>query len=558
MHGIDWLLFFGFLAYVIWDGARRGRGAESVDDYFMAGRTVPWWAVGLSIMATQASAITMVGTTGQGWADGLRFVQFYFALPIAMLILAFVAVPAYQRLRVNTAYEYLGRRFDEKTRLLSAVLFLFLRGLSVGFVIYTPSLVLSKMFGLPLKPTIVFMGGVAVAYTAFGGLKAVIWTDVKQMTVMVVGLIAAFVAVSQFVVGEVGWGGALRLAGETGRLTAVDWSWDPSEKYTIWSSLIGGLFLFLSYFGTDQSQVQRLLAGRSVRDAQGALLLNAIFKVPFQFLVLFLGTLLFVFYVLQGSPIAFEPGAQNALTELPDGKRGAYTAVVEEYIGVQGRLELAARDLVAAEPAEVDAAAASYKDLLSDSDRLRDDAREIRGGVSDTNYVFLDFIVEHLPIGIVGLLLAAIFAAALSSIDSEINAMTTVAVLDLWARKRKEGDVEKNPALLRASRWATVLVGAFATAFAAYAEVVGSLVEAVNKVGSYVYGSLLGAFVLAFIWKKSNGHGAFVGLIVGMVAVGLAAQTDLAFLYLNTVGTLTVVVVGIVVSAVTGGRREAS
>ena len=568
---LDWILFVGFLAYIIWDGVRRAGSQHGAEDYFMAGRSVPWWAAGLSIMATQASAITMVGTTGQGWADGLRFVQFYFALPLAMVLLAIFAVPVYHRLRVHTAYEYLGIRFDEKTRVLSALLFLVLRCLSVGFVIYTPSLVLSKVFGLPLQGTILVMGGVAVLYTSLGGLGAVISTDVKQMTVMALGLVVAVFIAGRDVGQLVGFAGAREIAGQAGRLRVLDWSWNPAEKYTVWSSLIGGLFLFLSYFGTDQSQAQRLLAARSIRDARGALLLNAVCKVPFQFLVLTLGVLLFVFYTVSGSPIGFEPSAADP-SAVPSGERIHYEQIETEYSGVQGQLREAALALAqTAESAasagegvrgagDVESARAEYLTILDRSVSLREEAREIRGGPADTNYVFLDFILGHLPVGIVGLLLAAIFAAALSSIDSEINSMATVAVLDIFARRRiRDGNARgesilEGNSLLLPSRIATLLVGAFATGFALYLDVVGSLVEAVNAVGSYVYGSLLGAFVLAVAVPRANGTGAFVGLLAGMAAVAFAARTDLAFLYLNTVGTVVVVVVGTVVSLLARGR----
>ncbi|MEZ4648296.1 MAG: sodium:solute symporter [Candidatus Eisenbacteria bacterium] len=559
MHWLDWILFVGFLAYIVWDGVRKSGSQHGSEDYFMAGRSVPWWAAGLSIMATQASAITMIGTTGQGWSDGLRFVQFYFALPIAMIVIAIWVVPAYHRLEVHTPYEYLGIRFDEKTRLLSALLFLVLRCASVGFVIYTPSLVLSRVFGLPISLTILVMGGIAVVYTSLGGLSAVISTDVKQMTVMTIGLIVAVVVAGREVSGLVGWSGAYQIAESAGRLHAVDWSWNPKEKYTVWSSLIGGLFLFLSYFGTDQSQAQRLLASRSIRDARGALLLNAVFKVPFQFLVLSLGVLLFVFYSVQGAPLGFEPSADDP-SSVPSESRARYAQIEQEYASVQERLGEDAHLL--ADPTSGSAASAEFLETLATSESLREEARVLRGGPKDTNYVFLDFILTQLPMGIVGLLLAAIFAAALSSIDSEINSMATVAVLDLFARNRiqraeaRGESILEGRELLLGSRIATVLIGAFATAFALYVDVVGSLVEVVNKFGSYIYGSLLGAFALAFLVKRANGTGAFVGIIVGMIVVVAAAQTGLAFLYLNTLGTLVVLTVGTVVSLVSSNRTE--
>ena len=554
MTPLDWILFLGFIAYVVWDGTRRAKGTRNANDYFLAGRSVPWWAMGLSIMATQASAITMIGTTGQGWVDGMRFVQFYFALPLAMLIIAFTAAPAYHRLGVSTAYEYLGLRFDGKTRILSAVLFLFLRGLSVGFVIYAPSLVLSKVFHLPLGVTIVIMGGIAVAYTAVGGLKAVISTDVKQMSVMVIGLLVALTMLISKLPQDVGLSGALRIAGATGRLDWVDLGWNPAEKYTLWSSLIGGLFLFLSYFGTDQSQVQRLLSGRSLKHVRGALALNALSKVPFQFAVLLCGALLFVFYTFHEQPISFDPTTSTRVAELSTADRDSHDALVQRYEEARFELQQAARSLVAiSEPANEAEARQRVDRAAARTFELRREAADLRGATSDTNYVFLDFILNYLPIGVIGLLLAAIFAAALSSIDSELNAMATVAVLDVYGFAL--GKKPQGPALVRVSRWATLGVGVFATIFALYAGEIGSLIEAVNRVGSYVYGSLLGAFVLAIGVPRANGNGAFFGLLIGMIAVGAAAQTDLAFLYLNTVGTVVVVLSGWIISLATGGNE---
>jgi len=440
---------------------------------------------------------------------------------------------------VRTAYEYLGLRFDRKTRLLAAVLFLVLRGLSVGFVIYTPSLVLAKVFHMPLAPMILVMGGVAVAYTSAGGLRAVISTDVKQMAVMVLGLLVAFFAILARLPEGIGLGEALHLAREAGRTTVVDWSWNPSEKYTIWSSLIGGLFLFLSYFGTDQSQVQRLLAGRSIAATRGALLLNSLAKLPFQFLVLLCGVLLFVFYLFQSPPLSFEPApAGGAITS-----SAAYRSLEREFGEVREDLGEAARVLAADGGEE---ASLAYTKLLDRSETIRGEARDLRGGSGDTNYVFLEFILHNLPAGIVGLLLAAIFAAALSSVDSELNSMATVAVLDVYLLARRRPPEDR--AVLRTARFATVGVGALATLFALYAGEIGSLIEAVNRVGSYVYGSLLGAFVLAVAVRRATGNGAFTGLLAGMAVVAAAAQTGLAFLYLNTVGVVTVVGVGTLVS----------
>jgi Na+/proline symporter len=542
MTAIDWTLFAAFLAYVVWDGTRRARAARDADDYFLAGRAMPWWAIGLSVMATQASAITMIGTTGQGWHEGMRFIQFYLALPLAMIILAYTAVPLYHRLQVSTAYEYLGIRFDGKTRILSAFLFLVLRGLSVGFVIYTPSLVLAKVFNLPLAPMILFMGGVAVVYTSLGGLEAVIRTDVKQMSVMILGLVVALVFLVAKMPHGVGLTDAVGLAAEAGRLKMIDLSWDPSEKYTLWSSLLGATFLFLAYFGADQSQVQRLLAGRSIRDTRRALFMNAVLKIPFQFLVLFIGVLLFAFYTLEGTPATFEPAAGAAAARDPE-----YRARVAEHQANEQKLRAVAARIAGG---ECDAAVtAEYRSRLERRANLRAEVHRLRGSKGDVNYVFLDFILNRLPIGIVGLLLAAIFAAALSSIDSEINAMTTVVVLDVIQFARRAPLTGRK--LLWFSRLATLAMGALATTFALYLDVKGSLVEAVNKVGSYIYGPLLGVFILALAVPRARGHGAFIGLITGVAAVAWAAIEEWPFLYLNTLGVAVVLAAGGVVTLFT-------
>lgn len=533
MSVVDWFVFFGFLAYVVWDGLRKPRRVDDADEYFLAGRSVPWWAMGVSILATQASAITMIGTTGLGWQDGMRFLQFYFALPIAMLLLIFTIVPLYHRLRVTTAYEVLGQRFDGRTRQLAALLFLVLRCLSLGFVIYAPSVVLAKILALPVNGTIVATGGVAVLYTSLGGLRAVISTDIKQFAVMTLGLLVTLVVLVAKLPVDVDLRSALQLAEVVGHLEVVDLRWDPAEKYTLWSSLIGGLFLFLSYFGTDQSQVQRYLAGRSLRDKQGALLLNAACKIPFQAMVLCCGVLLFVFYVFHPVPMSFVPAHDTTLEMIR-----ADSVASDRLRDASRSVEDAARKFLNAEAGEAEARAAEFRARLSDRETIR---HEGVASQPEVNYVFPHFILEHLPLGLVGLLIAAIFAAALSSIDSELNSMTTVALVDVARRRSSRLSGRR---LVRTSFWTTCGIGALATGFAAYVARGESVIEGVNRVGSYVYGSLLGAFVLALIpW--AHARGAFWGLAAGMIVVGTAAQLpDVAFLYLNTIGTVTVVLVG--------------
>ena len=394
MRIADWIVFFGFLGYVVWDGVRRGRGNRSGDDYFLAGRSVPWWGVGLSIMATQASAITMIGTSGQGWLDGFRFVQFYFALPLAMLILAVTLVPAYHRSRVTTAYEFLGARFDRKTRTLGALLFLLLRGLSVGFVIYAPSLVLSKVFALPFTATVLVMGSIAVTYTAIGGLGAVIATDVKQMAVMVLGLIVALVMLVRSLPADIGLAGAWHLADATGHLKVVDWRWDPTEKYTVWSSLIGGLFLFLSYFGTDQSQAQRLLASRSLVGHPARAPVERSGQDPLP--------------VCRPRPAACScsrstlpaprrsPSIRTRSGKRPPSSGFEAAEYAEIYPASRGR---ASRPVQSRGPRARRRSRSRARRAVSTGACPRAGesrrARELRGGIADTHYVFLDFILDR-------------------------------------------------------------------------------------------------------------------------------------------------------------------
>lgn len=554
MSKIDWILFAGFLAFVVWDGVRRGRKTDDASDYFLAGRSMPWWVMGLSIMATQASAITMIGTTGQGWKEGLKFLQFYFALPLAMIILCFTAVPLFHKFRVSTAYEYLGIRFDAKTRVLAAILFLINRGLALGFVIYAPSVAISAVFGVRQDMCVVMLGVVALVYTSFGGLRAVLATDVKQITVMFLGLVLSLVVLIYKLPSEVGLGGAWQIALESGYLEWVTLEWDPSQKYTLPSSLLGGLFLFLSYFGTDQSQVQRYLAGKSVRHNQGALLLNAALKVPFQFLVLFVGVLLFVFFMFEQPPSSFDPRASAQR----DASHLAAAAKLEES---WNRTREAAQRFLAAEGAAAEAAA---DELRTETQHYRE-TRAAAQPTQETHFVFPHFILNYLPIGLVGLLLAAIIAAALSSIDSELNSMTTVAVVDIYQfALQKE---LSSRALVRVSRLATVVLAIYATSFALFAsQLQGSLIEGVNRVGSYLYGSLLGVFLLAFFVPKARGTAAFVGMLAGMLAVGVASESQslglsengVAFLYLNTIGTTTVLVVGGAWTALSGIARSSA
>lgn len=558
MSTLDWSLFGAYLALTLFLGWRASRVGRTAAGHFVADRSAGWLVVGLSVMATQASAITFIGTTGKAYADGMGFAQFYLGLPVAMLILAYTLLPAYRRAGVFTAYEWLGRRFDERTRLLTAVLFLVSRGLALGVVIYAPSVVLSLLLGWDLGPTVAVMTVVSVAYTSVGGLRAVLLTDVVQMVLILGGLGLCLWRMTGLFPEGVDLSDALTLAGQTGRTTVLDWSWDPSTRYTVWSGLLGGTFLFLAYFGCDQSQVQRLLATRDTGAARRALALNALAKVPLQLYVLVVGVALFVAFHFAGPPLLFD--GQGRETILEAGAGDELTLLERDHAEALGDRETAARRLLS----DPDDAVAASVYRLADARiaDLRAEAAELvhRSGdtdYDDTNHVFPYFLITWLPAGLVGLLVAALFAAAMSSVDSELNALATTSVVDLWAPLRGR-DPEGHGAVV-ASRWFTVLWGGLAGLFALQSAALGSAIEAVNAIGSMFYGSLLGVFVLALADRKATGAGAFWGLLAGMAAVGLSTGTgleligietefELSWLWRNPLGTGVVVLVGAQVS----------
>jgi Na+/proline symporter len=559
MGSLDWVIFGVYLTTILTLGVWTARKSRSAEGFFVADRSVGWLAVGLSVMATQASAITFIGTTGKAYTDGMGFVQFYFGLPVAMVILAFTLMPAFRRAGVFTAYEWLGKRFDGKTRLLSAVLFLISRGLALGIVVYAPSVVLSMLLGWSLPTTVLSMTVVAVAYTMLGGIRAVIFTDVVQMVLILGGLLLCLWRMAEQLPPDLGLIDTLPLAEATGRLQLLDWSFDPQEKYTVWSGLLGGTFLFLAYFGCDQSQVQRLLATRSVNDGRRALFLNAFCKIPLQLFVLFLGVTLFLTFHFVHPPLLFDGEGRQAIL---DAGRGAQLSLLEdEHAAALVEREAAARALLAAAEPERSAAQSAYLATDTIVRETRDRGAALATSAQydkvydDTNFVFPHFVINYLPAGIVGLLIAAFFAAAMSSMDSELNALATTSVVDVWGRYVRP-DASGAQSVV-ASRWFTALWGLLAGLFALKAAELGSAIEAVNTLGSYFYGSLLGVFVLALAVPSANGHGAFCGLLAGMASVAWAAGQDIAWLWLNPLACGVVVVVGYLVSASTGSRRSA-
>jgi len=548
MRALDWIIVVAYLLWIVVDGLRRTRDTKAVEGYFLASRSMPWWAAGLSVMATQLSAITLVGTTGQGYEDGLRFVQFYYGLPIAMIILSVTVVPFFYRARVYTAYEYLERRFDARTRSLASFLFLISRGLSCGVIIAAPAVILSIVLQWNLTLTILAIGLPTVLYTMLGGVQAVTWADVKQMFVIVAGALAVAAALLWTLPDGIGAVQALRLAGSTGRLRAFDFSFDLSQTYTFWSGIIGGLFLMLSYFGCDQSQVQRYLTARSVDEGRKSLLLSAYVKIPLQVLILLLGVFVFVFYLFHQPPMLFNPVYDSRVRASV--QAGQYAALESDFATAFGDRQRAARELAETNDA---ASAEAFRQADARVQTIRGQAAEVVMEVTgdrtyrDVNYVFPTFVTTSLPMGLVGLMIAAIFAAAMSSIAAELNSLSTATVIDFYRRHMKTNADDRH--YLFVSKVATGFWGIFACIVAAYATQLGSLIEVVNRFGSYFYGSLLGVFVLAIGIKRATAAGAFWGLIGGMAAVAAVANTtSISFLWYNVVGVLGVLVVGLVVS----------
>ena len=555
MHPLDWLIIIGYLSWILYDGIRRSKGTDAVEGYFLASRSLPWWAVGLSVMATQMSAITLVGTTGQGYADGARFVQFYFGLPAAMIILSVTLVPFFHRAGVFTAYEYLEQRFDARTRALASFLFLVSRGLSAGVIIAAPAVILSIVLGWSLPLTILAIGIPTTLYTMFGGVQAVTWADVKQMVVIMVGVTAAVAALIAGLPDDVGVESALHVAGATGRLQTIDFTFDLNETYTFWSGLIGGLFLMLGYFGCDQSQVQRYLTARSVDAGRYSLMMSAFAKIPLQMLILLTGVLIFTFYLFNEPPMLFNSVHDAEIRA--SARAEDYAALDQEFAQTYATRRQAADDVVQARQSGDTAREASALRTFLDREgqvvALRERAsglvREVTGDDSytDVNYVFPTFVTTQLPVGLVGLMIAAIFAAAMSSIAAELNSLSASTVIDFYRRHFRKTASDQH--YLRVSKVATCFWGLFASVTALYAANLGSLIEVVNRFGSFFYGSLLGVFVLAVGVKRATATGAFWGLIGGMTAVGVVANTtDISFLWLNLVGTVAVFVVGSSVS----------
>ncbi|MBV9036512.1 MAG: sodium:solute symporter [Acidobacteriaceae bacterium] len=551
MRPLDWIVLCAWLVSLVSYGLYRGRGSSTVDKYLLAGKTMPWYAMGLSILATQASAITFISTTGQGFVDGMRFVEFYFGLPIAMVILCATAVPIFHRAKVYTAYEYLEKRFDSKTRSLVSSVFLIQRGLAAGIGLYAPAVALSAVLGWSDRLITVLIGVLVVIYTTSGGIKALTWADVQQMTMIFLALIASLGITIYALPPSIGFTDALHLAGAAGRLRIVDLHLNWSDRYNLWSGLIGGGFLALAYFGCDQSQVQRYLTGKSVAQSRLSLLFNATVKIPMQLFILFIGAMVFVLSLFVPAPAIFQP-AEAARVE----KSANWAAVEKQYRRSFEERRDAAYQFAHAARQEGDKTAslsrfrASQKKFTESRQAALGLVGTLQGGgkFDDTNYIFLSFVRLYLPVGLVGLVIGVIFSASMGSTSGEINSLATVSVVDLYRRYLVRNQSDRH--YLWASRALTVFWGAFAVSFATVgARGFGALIERVNIVGSLFYGGMLGVFVLAFFCRRVGGTAAFWGVIAGEAAIfSAAAFTQLSFLWYNVLGCAVVVVVGLALS----------
>lgn len=551
METIDFIILFATLAFIVIYGSLKSRKNANVDDFIKGGNQSRWWTVGLSVMATQASAITFLSTPGQAFHDGMGFVQFYFGLPIAIIIICLVFLPIYHRLKVYTAYEYLESRFDLKTRSLTAGLFLIQRSLAAGITIYAPSIILSAVLGWNLFYLNIVIGILVIIYTVTGGTQAVNVTQKQQMAVIFLGLITAFILIFSYLPDDITFNKAMKIAGANDKLDVLDFSFSFDNRYTFWSGIIGGSFLALSYFGTDQSQVQRYLSGKSLRESQMGLIFNAILKVPLQFFILLIGVMVFVFYQFNYSPINFNPAAKEAVSA------SEYNS---EFEGLETQLKtiqdkkktLAHQFAINQSSIDSDNLQTQLKQLNAEEFQLRDEAKTIISKVNNTietndkDYVFIHFIINNLPRGLVGLLLAVILSAAMSSTASELNALASTTTIDLYKRNKKTTQEEKH--YVNSTKLFTLGWGIFAIIFACTASLFDNLIQLVNIIGSIFYGNVLGIFLLAFFITFVKSRAVFVAAIITQIIVLIGYYQDwMPYLWLNLFGCGLVVSIAILI-----------
>ena len=560
LASIDWIILIVTLLTIVLYGTYKTRKNKNVQDYLKGGSTSKWWTIGLSVMATQASAITFLSTPGQAFNDGMGFVQFYFGLPIAMVVICMVFIPLYHRLKVYTAYEFLENRFDLKTRTLTAILFLIQRGLAAGITIFAPAIILSVVLGWDLLLLNVIIGILVIIYTVSGGTKAVNVTQKHQMIVIFTGMVVAFILIVNKLPENITFSKALEIAGASGKMQVLDFSFSLNNRYTFWSGIIGGTFLMLSYFGTDQSQVQRYLSGKSLKEMQLGLLFNGLFKIPMQFFILLVGIMVFVFYQFNEAPLNFNPDATK--TVLNSEYADEYKALQQEQLQIFNDKQKIISSFIESNNEN----AANYIALANEaSDDLRDEAKvliekaaiaqQIKVEKNDKDYVFISFILNNLPRGLIGLLLAVILSAAMSSTASELNALASTTTIDLYKRNTSEKSEED---MVKASKWFTLCWGILAIGIACVANLAENLIQLVNIIGSIFYGNVLGIFLLAFFVKAVKGNAVFVAalitqvLVIALFLLDKYEMINLPFLWLNFVGCLIVMVIAVTIQSMIG------
>lgn len=552
MEELDWALLVGTLLFIVGFGVWKTRGSKDVNDYVLGGNKAKWWTIGLSVMATQASAITFLSTPGQAFHDGMGFVQFYFGLPLAMIIICLVFVPLYHKLKVYTAYELLEERFDLKTRTLAAFLFLIQRGLAAGITIYAPSIILSAVLGWDLRILNILIGILVIIYTVSGGTKAVSVTQKQQMFIIMTGMFVAFFFILGYLPSDITFSKALKIAGANDKLNILDFSFDTQSRYTFWSGITGGLFLALAYFGTDQSQVQRYLSGKSVRESQLGLIFNGMLKIPMQFFILLVGVMVFVFYQYNSSPLNFNPAATNMVSKSEFAED--YKLLQEGHQKIEAEKKIAQNNFSSALDSENDATVLQMKEqmiAINKKERNNRDAAKALIKKADDNmetndkdYVFIHFILNYLPQGIIGLLLAVILSAAMSSTASELNALGTITALDIY--KRNFGENRSQEHYVKASKIFTLGWGIIAIIIACVASLFDNLIQLVNIIGSIFYGNVLGVFLLAFFIKYVRGNAVFVAAIITQIIVILGWYFEwMSYLWLNAFGCVLVIAIAL-------------
>ena len=552
MSNLDWFVLICTISFIVIYGVYKTRKFNTIKDHLKGGKSANWLTIGLSVMATQASAITFLSTPGEAYDEGMGFVQFYFGLPLAIIIICMVFIPIYHKLKVYTAYEYLEKRFDKKTRTLAAILFLVQRGLAAGITIFAPAIILSTILGWNLKLLILTIGLLVIIYTVSGGTKAVSITQKQQMFVIMSGMIITFFIILNSLPPNINFSNALTMAGIGGKMEIVNFSFDIEKKYTFWSGITGGFFLALSYFGTDQSQVQRYLSGKSIKESQLGLLFNAILKIPMQFFILITGVMVFVFFEFNDTPINFNPQVTNYLEQV---QNKDYLNEKENFILIRDKKRSLQKNYIT----KIKGGASKnlekeIRQLHNKEKEIRQNVREITNKIApsslesnDLDYIFIFFIINYLPKGLIGLLLAVILSAAMSSTASELNALSTTTVIDLY--KRNQTLIKSDNHYLKASKWFTVMWGIIAIIFASFGSLFENLIELVNIIGSIFYGTILGIFIVAFFFKNLKGNEVFWSACISQILIFIIYFfVDIGYLWLNFIGTFSTIMFSFVLN----------